>query len=128
VEHHSDNRATCSVVLYAVDPLSLPPFLPASLLGSITAKVANGFLGGPCMLKEILELALLPTVEVEVLPDGMSAILLGVLLPEVAALGMVENRFIGDDIYGNTEGSIMIKKKLERMKLLSKRKREREKC
>ena len=39
---------------------------------------------------------------------------------------MVENRFIGDDIDGNTEGSIMIKKKLERMKLLSKQKRERE--
>jgi hypothetical protein len=44
---------------------------------------------------EILELPLLPTVEVEVLPDGMYPILLGVLLPEVAALGMVEKRFIG---------------------------------
>ncbi len=62
------------------------------------------------MSNEILELALLPTVEVEVQPDGMSPILLGVLHPEVAALGMVEERFIRGDIDGNTEGKIMTKK------------------
>jgi hypothetical protein len=57
----------------------------------------------------MLELALLATVEVEVLPDGMSPILPGVLLPEVAASGMVENRFINvrGDIDGNTEAKII---------------------
>jgi hypothetical protein len=74
------------------------------------------------MSKEILELALLPTVEVEVLPDGKSPILLGVLHPEIAASGMVEKRFIGGDIDGDTEGKIMTKK-MDRMKFLSKQKK-----
>jgi hypothetical protein len=60
----------------------------------------------------IWELALLPTVEVEVLPDGKSPpILLGVLLPEVVEAGIVEKRFVGGDIDENTEGKIMTKKK-----------------
>jgi hypothetical protein len=62
------------------------------------------------MPKETLELALLPTVEVEVLPDVKSPILLGLLLPEVATSGMVEKRFVLGDIDGNTEGKIMTKK------------------
>ena len=82
-----DNRATCSAVLYAIDPDALPPFLAAISSTSNTVKEDDGCLGGPCVSKVIWELALLPTVEVEVLPDGMSAILLGVLLPEVAAFG-----------------------------------------
>jgi hypothetical protein len=60
--------------------------------------------------KVIWELALLPTIEVEVLPDGKSPILLGVLLPEVEEAGIVEKRFVGSDIDGNTEGKIMTKK------------------
>jgi hypothetical protein len=59
----------------------------------------------------IWELALLPTVEVEVLPDGKSPpILLGVLLPEVVEAGIVEKRFVRGDIDENTEGKIMTKK------------------
>jgi len=63
--------------------------------------------------KVIWELALLPTVEVEVLPDGKSPPkLLGVLLPEVVEAGIVEKRFVsGGDIDENTEGKIMTKKK-----------------
>ena len=71
------------------------------------------------MSKLIWELALLPTVEVEVLPDGKSPILLGVLLPEVEEAGIVEKRFVRGDIDGNTEGKILTKKTLDRMKFLS---------
>ncbi len=64
------------------------------------------------MSKLIWELALLPTVEVEVLPDGKSPILLGVLLPEVVEAGVVEKRFVGGgDIDENTEEKIKTKKK-----------------
>jgi hypothetical protein len=58
----------------------------------------------------VIELA---TVEVEVLPDSNSPTLLGVLLPELAASGMGENRFddIGGDIIENTEGKIIRLKK-----------------
>jgi hypothetical protein len=105
-----DNRATCSVVPHTVEPNALAPFLAAISSGSITANVVDGCLGGPCVLKVIWELALLPTVEVEVLPDGKSPILLGVLLPEVEEAGIVEKRFVGVDIDGNTEGKIMTKK------------------
>jgi hypothetical protein len=114
-----DNRASCSAVPYAMDPDALPPFLAARSSGSITFAV-NGCLGGPCMSQVIWELALLPTVEVEVLPDGKSPILLGVLLPEVEEAGIVEKRFIGGEIIRNTEGKIMTKKTLDRMKFLSK--------
>jgi hypothetical protein len=109
----TDNRATCSVVPYAVDPDALPPFLEAMSSGSITANVVDGCLGGSCVSKVIWELALLPTVEVEVLPDGKSPpILLGVLLPEVVEAGIVEKRFVGGgDIDENTEEKIMTKKK-----------------
>ena len=62
------------------------------------------------MSKLIWVLALLPTVEAEVLPDGKSPILLGVLLPEVEEAGIVEKRFIGGEIIRNTEGKIMTKK------------------
>jgi len=103
-----------------------PPFFEASSSGSITANVVDGCLGGSCMSKVIWELALLPTVEVEVLPDGKSPpILLGVLLPEVVEAGIVEKRFIRGDIDENTEGKIMTKKTLDRMKFLSKQKKER---
>ena len=108
-----DNRATCSAVPYAVDPDALPPFFEASSSGSITANVVDGCLGGSCVSKVIWELALLPTVEVEVLPDGKSPpILLGVLLPEVVEAGIVEKRFVGGgDIDENTEEKIKTKKK-----------------
>jgi len=107
-----DNRATCSAVPYAVDPDALPPFFEASSSGSITANVVDGCLGGSCVSKLIWELALLPTVEVEVLPDGKSPILLGVLLPEVVEAGIVEKRFVGGgDIDENTEEKIKTKKK-----------------
>ena len=78
------------------------------------------------MSQVIWELALLPTVEVEVLPDGKSPpILLGVLLPEVVEAGIVEKRFVGGgDIDENTEGKIMTKK-IDRMKFLSNQKKER---
>jgi hypothetical protein len=70
------------------------------------------------------ELALLPTVVVEVLPDGKSPpILLGVLLPEVEEAGIVEKRFVGVDIDENTERKIMTKETLDRMKFLSKQKK-----
>ena len=64
------------------------------------------------MSKVIWELALLPTVEVEVLPDGKSPPkLLGVLLPEVVEAGIVEKRFVGGgDIDENTEEKIKTKK------------------
>ena len=79
------------------------------------------------MSQVIWELALLPTVEVEVLPDGKSPPkLLGVLLPEVVEAGIVEKRFVGGgDIDENTEGKIMTKKKIDRMKFLSNQKKER---
>jgi len=106
-----DNRATCSAVPYTVDPDALPPFFIASSSVSITANAVDGCLGGPCMSQVTWELALLPTVVVEVLPDGKSPpILLGVLLPEVEEAGIVEKRFIGGDIDGNTEGKIRKRK------------------
>ena len=79
------------------------------------------------MSKLIWELALLPTVEVEVLPDGKSPPkLLGVLLPEVVEAGIVEKRFVGGgDIDENTEEKIKTKKKIDRMKFLSNQKKER---
>jgi hypothetical protein len=50
----------------------------ATSSGSITANVVDGCLGRPCMSQVICELALLPTIQVEVLPDGKSPpILLG---------------------------------------------------
>jgi len=125
-----DNRATCSVLLYAVDPDALSLFLAAISSISNTVKEDDGCLGGSCVSKVIWELVLLPTVllptvEVEVLPDGKSPILLGLLLPEVEEAGIVEKRFVGGDIDGNTEGKIMTKKTLDRMKFLSKQKKER---
>ena len=77
------------------------------------------------MSKVVWELALLPPVEVEVLPDGKSPILLGLLLPEVEEAGIVEKRFVGVDIDENTERKIMTKETLDRMKFLSKQKKER---
>jgi hypothetical protein len=119
-----DNRATCSAVPYTVDPDALPPFFIASSSVSITANAVDGCLGGPCMSQVTWELALLPTVVVEVLPDGKSPpILLGVLLPEVEEAGIVEKRFVGVDIDENTERKIMTKKTLDRMKFLSKQKK-----
>jgi DNA-binding transcriptional ArsR family regulator len=120
-----DNRATCSVLLYAIDPDALSLFLAAISSISNTVKEDDGCLGGSCVSKVIWELVLLPTVEVEVLPDGKSPTLLGVLLPEVEEAGIVEKRFVGGDIDGNTEGKIMTKKTLDRMKFLSKQKKER---
>jgi hypothetical protein len=79
------------------------------------------------MSKVIWELALLPTVEVEVLPDAKSPILLGVLLPEVEEVGIVEKRFIGGDIDGNTEGEIMTKKNTGQNEVPVKAKKKREK-
>jgi len=119
-----DNRATCSAVPYTVDPDALPPFFIASSSVSITANAVDGCLGGPCMSQVTWELALLPTVVVEVLPDGKSPpILLGVLLPEVEEAGIVEKRFVGVDIDENTERKIMTKETLDRMKFLSKQKK-----
>jgi len=122
-----DNGATCSAVLYAVGPDTLPPFLAAISSTSNTVKEDDGCLGGPCMSKVIWELALLPTVEVEVLPDGKSPTLLGVLLPEVEEAGIVEKRFIGGDIDGNTEGKIMTKKNTGQNEVPVKTKKKREK-
>jgi hypothetical protein len=111
-------------VPYTVDPDALPPFFIASSSGSITANAVDGCLGGPCMSQVTWELALLPTVVVEVLPDGKSPpILLGVLLPEVEEAGIVEKRFVGVDIDENTERKIMTKETLDRMKFLSKQKK-----
>jgi len=75
--------------------------------------------------KVIWELVLLPTVEVEVLPDGKSPpIRLGVLLPEAVEAGIVEKRFVGGgDIDENTEEKIMTEKKIDRMKFLSNQKK-----
>jgi hypothetical protein len=45
-----------------------------------------------------------------------------IITAQVAALGMVEKRFVRGDIDGNTEGKIMTKK-MDRMKFLSKKER-----
>jgi len=75
----------------------------------------------------IWELALLPTVEVEDLPDGKSPpILLGVLLPEVVEAGIVEKRFVGGgDIAMKILRRKLRQKKIDRMKFLSNQKKER---
>jgi hypothetical protein len=122
-----DNRATCTVLLYAVDPDALSLFLSAISSRSNTVKEDDGCLGGSCVSKVIWESALLPTVEVEVLPDGKSPTLLGVLLPEVEEAGIVEKRFIGGDIDGNTEGKIMTKKNTGQNEVPVKTKKKREK-
>ena len=121
------DRATCSAVPYAIDPDALPPFFEASSSGSITANVVDGCLGGPCVSQVIWELALLPTVEVEDLPDGKSPpILLGVLLPEVVEAGIVEKRFVGGgDIAMKILRRKLRQKKIDRMKFLSNQKKER---
>jgi hypothetical protein len=45
--------------------------------------------GGPWVSKEMLEVALLPTVRAEALPLLAPPILLGVVLPELRSLGVV---------------------------------------
>ena len=89
-----DNNATCSTELYVAAPFSLPlGFLEAKPSGSNTVNdpcLGIGRIvvfGGAWVSKEMLEVALLPTVRAEALPLLAPPILLGVVLPELGSLG-----------------------------------------
>jgi len=101
-----DNNATCSTELYVAAPFSLPlGFLEAKPSGSNTVNdscLGIGRIvvfGGAWVSKEMLEVALLPTVRAEALPLLAPPILLGVVLPELGSLGggekMVTNWLLG---------------------------------
>jgi hypothetical protein len=95
-----ESKATYSTEDEVLAPFSLPlGFLEAKPSASRTTNdscLGIGRIvvfGGPWVSKEMLEVALLPTVRAEALPLLAPPILLGVVLPELGSLGGGENMF-----------------------------------